>query len=148
MPVSMIYKAAAMVSPGGKAHIETLQARIDFDGSAGPGQTLPGPAHLLAASLCACMLKNVERMSGMLPFKYTQAAITVEAEREEPPPRIVRLRYQLRVHTDEPAQRLLLLHRNILKHGTITNTLSTACSLEGELIGVRADGTEEAAPDA
>lgn len=137
------YEASATVEHGGKAVIESVQSRIEFDGTAGAGGVLPGPAHLLAASLCACILKNVERMSGMLPFKYTRAAIEVNAEREEPPPRIVRLRYTLRVHTAEPALRVELLHRNILKHGTITNTLASACDVKGIVLAVRPDGSEE-----
>lgn len=137
----MHYKAAAQVAPGGEGLIETLKSRIAFDGSAGSGDILPGPAHLLAASLCACMLKNVERMSGMLRFKYRGASIEVEATRDEPPPRIVTLQYVLRVETDESEQRLSLLHRNILKHGTITNTLSAVCELSGEVVGIRSDGT-------
>lgn len=137
----MRYQATARVAPGGEGYIDTQQSRIEFDGSAGSGETLPGPAHLLAASLCACMLKNVERMSELLRFKYSGASIEVEATRGEPPPRIVSLRYTLRVETEEPEQRLSLLHRNILKHGTITNTLAAQCDLQGELVGVRQDGT-------
>ncbi len=137
----MQYKAAAQVAPGGEGFIDVLKSRIEFDGSAGSGDTLPGPAHLLAASLCACMLKNVERMSGMLKFSYRGASIEVVATREEPPPRIVRLQYLLRVETDETEQRLALLHHNILKFGTITNTLGAVCKLDGEVEGIRSDGS-------
>jgi len=38
--------------------------------------------------------------------------------------------------TDEPAARLDLLHKNIRKFGTITNTLDTACALSGEIEAV------------
>jgi uncharacterized OsmC-like protein len=77
------------------------------------------------------MLKNVERFSKMLPFRYESASIEVMAEREEPPPRIVRIHYRLRVVTDEPAHRVDLLHKNVRKFGTITNTLAAACELTG-----------------
>jgi len=139
--MSMTYGVRGVVAPGGEASIEAQQGRILFDGSAASGEVLPGPAHLLASALAACMLKNVERMSGMLKFAYQGATIEVEAEREEPPPRIVRLRYVLRVTCEESAARLGLLHRNILKFGTITNTLSSCCELNGHVVGVRADGT-------
>jgi len=140
--MSMQYSASGKVEPGGRAEIRAQHSRIEFDGSAGSGEVLPGPAHLLAAALCACMLKNVERMAGMLKFSYTGASIEVKAVREEPPPRITTLHYVLRVETPEPEKRIGLLHRNILKHGTITNTLAAACELSGEVIGVREDGTE------
>jgi uncharacterized OsmC-like protein len=128
------YSVTGQTTPGGDAAIVARTSRIAFDGSAQSGDTLPGPADLLCAALSACILKNVERFSQMLPFRYTTASIHVEAEREEPPPRIVRLRYVLRVVTDEPPQRVALLHRNILKFGTITNTLAAACELRGEIV--------------
>jgi uncharacterized OsmC-like protein len=119
--------------PGGAATIASHTSTIAFDGSAETGERLPGPADLLAAALAACMLKNVERFAGILPFRYQQARIEVEVEREEPPPRIVRARYTLTIATDEPDHRLDLLHRNILRFGTITNTLAAACELSGTI---------------
>ena len=104
-----------------------------FDGSAQSGEALPGPADLLCAALSACILKNVERFSHMLPFRYESASLEVTAEREEPPPRIVRMHYRLRVVTDEPPARVELLHKNIRKFGTITNTLAAACELPAYL---------------
>ena len=119
--------------PGGGAAITSRTSTIAFDGSAETGELLPGPADLLAAALAACMLKNVERFAAILPFRYQQARIEVEVERDEPPPRIVRARYTLTIETDEPAHRLELLHRNILRFGTITNTLAAACELSGTI---------------
>jgi len=131
------YTVDAENRPGGSATIASRASTIAFDGSAGTGELLPGPADLLAAALAACILKNVERFSGLLPFRYEQARIHVEIERAEPPPRIVRARYTLRLVTDEPERRVELLHRNILQFGTITNTLAAACELSGELIAER-----------
>jgi len=72
----------------------------------------------------------------MLRFSYQRATIHVSVEREEPPPRIVRARYTLRVETDEPEARPELLHRTIRKFGTITNTLAAAADLKGDVVGV------------
>lgn len=127
------YRARGENRPGGPATIESHASRITFDGSAETGELLPGPADLLAAALAACMLKNVERFAHILPFSYRQAQIEVEVERAEPPPRIVRAHYTLTIATDEPAHRLDLLHRNILRFGTITNTLAAACELSGTI---------------
>ena len=132
--VPTCYRVEGENRPGGTAVIASRASSIAFDGSAETGELLPGPADLLAAALAACMLKNVERFAGMLPFRYERARIEVEVEREEPPPRIVRARYILTIATSEPAQRLDLLHRNILRFGTITNTLASACELTGEIV--------------
>jgi uncharacterized OsmC-like protein len=125
---------------GGSASVVARTSTITFDGSAATGELLPGPADLLAAALAACMLKNVERFSHILPFRYRRATAEVVVEREEPPPRIVRARYTLRVETDEPDRRIELLHRNIRTFGTITNTLALACDLQGEIVPVRSGG--------
>lgn len=69
------------------------------------GEAVPGPAHLLAGALAACLLKNVERFHHMLPFAYTAASAEVELERRDAPPAIVRVRYRLQVHSDEPSSR-------------------------------------------
>lgn len=127
------YAVDAENTPGGNATIAARASTIAFDGSAVSGALLPGPADLLAAALAACILKNVERFSGLLPFRYQHARVHVEIERQEPPPRIVRATYTLRITTDEPQHRLDLLHRNILRFGTITNTLAAACELEGTI---------------
>jgi uncharacterized OsmC-like protein len=119
--------------PGGAGTIASRTSMIAFDGSVETGELLPGPADLLAAALAACMLKNVERFSAILPFRYREARIEVEVERAEPPPRIVRAHYTLTITTDEPVHRLELLHRNILRFGTITNTLAAACELSGTI---------------
>ena len=121
-------------APGGAATVASRASTIAFDGSAATGQLLPGPADLLAAALAACILKNVERFSGLLPFTYQRVRVHVELERQEPPPRIARARYTLRIVTDEPLHRLELLHRNILRFGTITNTLAAACELDGTIL--------------
>lgn len=131
---SASYVATGRVTAGGQGSLRTHGADLAFDGTTGRVADLPGPADLLCAALSACLLKNVERFAHLLPFRYTTASVRVEAEREEPPPRIARIRYELRVTTDEPAARVDLLRRNIEKFGTITNTLRAACDVSGVLI--------------
>jgi hypothetical protein len=50
------------------------------------------------------------------------------------------MHYRLRVVTDEPPARVELLHKNIRKFGTITNTLAAACELTGEIEAVSSGG--------
>jgi uncharacterized OsmC-like protein len=136
------YEARGSVRAGGTGHLDGHGLATAFDGTAGRLDALPGPAEVLCAALCACVLKNVERFSQLLPFRYESASIEVVAEREEPPPRIVRMRYRLRVVTDEPPHRVELLHKNVRKFGTITNTLAAACELSGEIEAVAPGGSD------
>lgn len=129
---------SAKSSPGGEAHAIAFEQRIRFDASNGRDGVYPGPAELLCAALAACLLKNVERFSHMLPFQYEAARVTVEAERQDSPPRFTRFTYRLEVVSQEPSSRVDLLHRNIKKHGTVSSTLALAAELDGELVAVEA----------
>lgn len=46
---------------------------------------------------------------------------------------MVRINYEITVDTDETDQRLDLLHRNLRKYGTISNTLAEATELVGTI---------------
>ncbi len=111
---------------------------IEIDTSSGMDPARPGPAELLAMALAACVLKNVQRFSEMLEFDYRGATVRVEAEREEAPPRFSRMRYHLEIGTDEPERRVDLLHRNLVRYGTVYNTLAAACEVEGDVVARRA----------
>lgn len=128
--------ASASSQPDGEGRLEAHGLSTSFDGTAGRLEALPGPADVLSAALCACILKNVERFSHILPFAYASATVKVVAEREGPPPHIARVRYELEIITEEPQARVELFHRNIRKFGTITNTLSKACEVTGTIRAV------------
>ncbi len=87
---------------GGRAVAHARTSTIPFDRSAQAGDALPGPANLLCAELSACIIKNVERFSDLLQFRYELASIEVSADWEEPPPHIVRMHYHLRVAPVSP----------------------------------------------
>jgi uncharacterized OsmC-like protein len=109
-------------------------SHIDFDASRGRSDEVPGPAELLALSLGACILKNVERFSHLLSFAYDGAAVTVEAERQDDPPRFTKITYELRVRTNEGPHRVELLHKNVRRFGTVYNTLAASCEVEGTIV--------------
>lgn len=134
---AQLYEAHGSVRAGGEGRLDAHGLATAFDATAGRLDNQPGPADVLCAALCACILKNVERYSHMLPFAYLSATVKVIAEREESPPRIVRMRYALEVITAETPDRVELLHRNIQRFGTITNTLGKACDVAGIIHAVR-----------
>ncbi len=92
------------------------------------------PVELLLSALAACMLKGIERVVPLLHFQLDGAEVSLEAIRQDAPPKLTLIRYQIVVDSAENDQRLDLLHRNILKYGTISNTLAGAVPLEGTLI--------------
>jgi uncharacterized OsmC-like protein len=136
---AQIYRMSAQVVQRGMsvASAPSKVDRIGLDTSGGQGPDYFGPAELLLTAFAACTLKNVERMSLLLAFRYRGAAIDVTGERQDKPPRFTRIRYTLRVDTDEPAHRVDLLARNIARFGTIYNTLAVSCDVSGEVMAVK-----------
>jgi uncharacterized OsmC-like protein len=89
------------------------------------------PAELFLASIAACMIKGVERVTPMLRFKLRGVEVRLHGVRQDVPPRMISVDYELIVDTDEDDHRLELLHVNVRKYGTISNTVALALTLEG-----------------
>jgi len=91
------------------------------------------PVELFLSSIAACMLKGIERVVPMIKFELRGVEAHLTALRQDAPPKIVEVSYELIVDTDESDQRLELLHTNVRKYGTIFNTVADATNLTGTL---------------
>jgi uncharacterized OsmC-like protein len=91
------------------------------------------PAELLLAALSACMIKGIERVAPMLKFSFRGVEVRVHGVRQDVPPRMERIDYEILVQTDEPDHRLELLHENVKKYGTVFNTVAPGTILNGVL---------------
>lgn len=127
------YTVEAKLVRRGLARASCREASIEFDTSVGQSDSHMGPADLLAAAFAACVLKNIERFARMLPFTYQTASIRVTLERQDKPPRITSVQYEVRIVTPESSHRVDLLHRNLMQYGTIYNTLAAACPVTGSI---------------
>ena len=92
------------------------------------------PAELLLASVAACILKNMERVAPMIHFEYRGVTVKVYGIRQDSPPKISSIDYEIIVDTDEDDRKLELMHENIKKFGTIYNTVAEGAELEGVLL--------------
>jgi uncharacterized OsmC-like protein len=127
------YKIQAISTPTGKATAQANKTTLVFDTSSGRDDILPNPAELLLTALAACILKNVQRFSEILKFNYSSAQIEVAGTRNDSPPFISEITYKLQIDSEMDDKKLHLLHKNILKFGTITNTLAKASNLQGTI---------------
>ncbi|MGB8818008.1 MAG: OsmC family protein [Rhizobiaceae bacterium] len=91
------------------------------------------PAELFLAAIAACMIKGIERVMPMLKFELRGVEISLHGERQDSPPKMTSVTYVLTVDTDESDQRLELLHKNVRKYGTISNTVAEAVNLTGQI---------------
>ena len=111
----------------------TKEARIFLDTDMAGRPDAFNPAELLLASLAACILKGTERVIPMLEFGLRGIEVSLHGFRQDSPPKMVRIDYQIVVDTDESDARIDLLHRNLQKYGTIYNTLNEATELSGTI---------------
>ncbi len=127
------YHIKAHSEAGGRAWAEANQASIPFDASSGRKEGLPNPAELLLTAVAACILKNVERYSEILKLDYRKASIRIHGVRNDNPPYMKKIEYQLYIDTDANERQLENWHKNIRKFGTISNTIARAAELTGEI---------------
>lgn len=92
------------------------------------------PAELLLAAVAACMIKGIERVAPMNHFKFSGVEVRLHGMRQDSPPFLSSITYELIVDTDEDDRRLDLLHYNVKKYGTISNTVAAATKLEGKIV--------------
>jgi len=124
-------KASSISNMDAVVHIK--QSNLDFGTTSKTAKTLPNPAELFLSSFAACILKNVERFSGMMKFTYTKATLEVNATRLENPPRMDNIVYDLTIYTHDKKLNSDLLNKNIEKFGTIYNTVKLSSSISGTI---------------
>ena len=136
-----------MTEPAGKLSFHAMAHRPDAHGSVARCKSaelsldtaLSGrldafnPAELLLAALSACMIKSIERVTPMLKFQLLGVEVRVHGVRQDVPPRLESIDYEILVDSDESEQRLALLHDNVRKYGTVFNTVAPGTRLAGVL---------------
>lgn len=91
------------------------------------------PAELLLAAVAACILKNMERIAHMIQFDYRGVIVRVHGLRQDSPPKMKSINYEIVVDSDENDRKLELMHENIRKYGTVYNTVVPGTQLQGVL---------------
>ena len=105
---------------------------LDTDLSGNPDAF--NPAELLLAALAACMIKGIERVVPILRFQLRGVEVRVHGVRQDVPPRMESITYEIEVDSDEHEARLALLHDNVKKYGTVFNTVAPGTVLSGRIM--------------
>ncbi|MBP9708797.1 MAG: OsmC family protein [Oligoflexales bacterium] len=108
-------------------------AEITLDTDLAGSQDAFNPAELLLAALSACMIKGIERVVPMLKFELSSVEVRIEGVRQDVPPKMESIKYEIIVDSDETERRLELLHDNVKKFGTVFNTVAPGTNLSGSL---------------
>lgn len=127
------YRVSARRIDSHGSEATTKEARIVLDTDMAGRPDAFNPAEMLLASLAACILKGAERVLPILKFDLRGIEVNLHGVRQDSPPKMIRIDYDIVVDTDETDARIDLLHRNLQKYGTIYNTLAGATDLSGTI---------------
>lgn len=109
------------------------QAEIPLDTDLAGNPKAFNPAELLLAAMSACIIKGIERVAPMLGFALRGVEVRVDGVRQDVPPKLESVTYEIIVDSDESDRRLELLHDNVKKFGTVFNTVAPGTQLSGVL---------------
>ena len=109
------------------------QAEIPLDTDLAGNSMAFNPAELLLAAVSACIIKGIERITPMLNFSLRGVEVRVDGVRQDVPPKLESISYEIIVDSDESDRRLELLHENVQKYGTVFNTVAPGTRLTGVL---------------
>ncbi len=79
------------------------------------------------------MLKGIERVAPMLHFRFDAVTVRIHAVRQDVPPKLESIDYEIEIDTEETEQRIQLLHTNVQKYGTVFNTVAPGTALSGTM---------------
>ena len=114
---------------GSLARCKDADITLDTDLSGRPDAF--NPAELLMAALAACMIKGIERVTPILKFELRGVEVRLQGVRQDVPPKMESIDYEILVDTNETDHRLELLHDNVKKYGTVFNTVAPGTQLRG-----------------
>jgi uncharacterized OsmC-like protein len=117
---------------GSEATTKNAKLILDTDVKGRPDAF--NPAELFLAAIAACMIKGIERVMPALNFDLSGVEVQLHGVRQDSPPKMVSVDYLLIVDTPESDHRLELLHTNVRKYGTISNTVAAALTLTGRIV--------------
>ncbi len=119
-------------SHGSEARCKEASIALDTDMNGRPDAF--NPAELFLAAVAACMIKGIERVAPVIHFQFRGIEVRIHGVRQDSPLFMSKITYDLVVDTDEEDRRLDLLHQNVRKYGTISNTVAVATKLEGKIV--------------
>lgn len=132
-PAKMTFDVRSVRIDGHGSRSYCKDAEISLDTDLAGRRDAFNPAELLLAALSACMIKGIERVTPILGFRLRGVEVRIHGVRQDAPPLLESVSYEILVDTDESDHRLELLHENVKKYGTVFNTVSPGTQLAGRM---------------
>ena len=130
----MTFQVSAHRTDASSSKVSSKQVEITIDTSMSGRLDALNPVELLLASLAACIIKGIERVAGTLGIEYETADVSLTAHRPVDEARIDDITYLVTLETNADQNKLDLLHKNLMKFGTIYNTIKIGTNLSGSIV--------------
>lgn len=90
-------------------------------------------AETLLAALGTCLLTNINAIAAKMRLQIDDVQVFFTAVRQDEPPMLTEIRYELVLDSPEPPEKLTELYRLAVKWGTVTSTLVQGLTPTGHL---------------
>ena len=90
-------------------------------------------AETLLAALGTCLLTNVNAIAAKMRLQIDEARVEFTAVRQDNPPLLTQVQYNLILSSPEPPGKLEELYRLAVKWGTVANTVMQGIQADGRL---------------
>lgn len=129
----MTFAVSASRSDAAGSVVRSKETELVIDTSMAGRPDALNPVELLLSALAACMIKGIERVAPTLGIEYDSVDVSLTAHRPVDEARIEDITYRVVVDTNADDNKLALLHKNLMKFGTIFNTVKAGTELTGTL---------------
>ena len=130
----MTFRVSAHRTDASSSKVRSKQAEITIDTSMAGRLDALNPVELLLGSLSACLIKGIERVAGTIGIEYESVDVSLTAHRPFDEARIDDITYLVTIETNADQNKLDLLHKNLMKFGTIYNTIKIGTNLSGSIV--------------
>jgi len=114
-----------------KGTATTRGINVQFDGAEDGEHDAFNPVELLLTSVTACLIKGTVRAARMNNIDIRHTEVRIQGKRQDAPPKVVEISYEVLLDTDASRQQLDLIQKNLNKFGTITNTVAASVPVTG-----------------
>jgi uncharacterized OsmC-like protein len=130
----MTFQVSAHRLDASGSTVRSKNAEFTIDTSISGRLDTFNPVELLLASLAACIIKGIERVARTLGIEFETVDVSLTAHRPIDGARIDDIVYLVTINTTADQSKLDLLHKNLMKFGTIYNTIKSGTNLSGSIV--------------
>jgi len=117
----------------GHAVAATREHELTLNVRKGDGASGFNAAETLLAALGTCLLTNINALAAKMRLQIDEARVTFTAVRQDNPPLLTQVQYNLILTSPEPPDKLEELYRLAVKWGTVANTVTQGIQADGRL---------------